>query len=85
MKQAPVLAVVRHRQRSAERKWLKLVLWTIGVALGAVVWVMLLDTSYDWISSPSNIKVVFGFVVLLSMLGGLIALVVKGVRVLWTR
>jgi multidrug resistance efflux pump len=61
------------------------VLWTVWLAICAVLWVLLLDTSYDWISSTSNAKVVFGFVILVSMVGVVIALVVKGVRLLWTR
>jgi hypothetical protein len=81
----PSVAVVRHSQRSAEAKLLRVVLWTVWLAICAVLWVLLLDTSYDWISSTSNAKVVFGFVILVSMVGVVIALVVKGVRLLWTR
>jgi hypothetical protein len=81
----PSSAVVRHRERSAEVKLLRVVLWIFWLALCAVLWVLLLDTSYDWISSTSNIKVVFGFVILVSMVGVVVALVIKGARLLWTR
>ena len=81
----PSSAVERHGRPSSDVKPLKVVLWIIWIAICAVLWFVLLNTSYDWISSTSNIKVVFGFVILVSMVGVVIALIVKGARLLWTR
>ena len=56
----------------------------VWLPIAAVLWVVLLDTSYDWISSPSNIKVISGLLILILMGCVVIALLVKGVRKLWT-
>ena len=86
----PGLAVARYTTRSrnsrhSSNKLLKIALWTVWLPIAAVCWVMLLDTSYDWISSPSNIKVIYGFLILILMALVVIALLVKGARKLWTR
>jgi hypothetical protein len=49
----------------------------------AVLWVMLLDTSYDWISAPSTPKVIGGLLILILMACVVIALVIKAVKKLW--
>ena len=82
---------VAHYSRHSHNSWyssnkvLKTALWMIWLPIVAVLWVMLLDTSYDWISSPSNIKVISGFLILILMAFVVIALLVKGARKLWTR
>jgi hypothetical protein len=81
----PGSAIVRHRRRSADGGPLKVILWIISIAAGAVLWVWLLDTSYDWISSASNLRVTMGFLILVSMAAALVALVAKGARWLWKR
>jgi hypothetical protein len=86
----PGLAVARSSRHSygssySSNKLLKFALWMIWLPIGAVLWVMLLDTSYDWISSPSNIKVVSGLLILILMALVIIALLVKGAKKLWTR
>jgi hypothetical protein len=73
-----------HTRRSSSNKLLKLALWMVWLPIAAVLWVVLLDTSYDWISSPSNIKVISGLLILILMGCVVIALLVKGVRKLWT-
>jgi hypothetical protein len=85
----PSLSVARYSRHSHNRwhssnKVLKAALWMIWLPIAAVLWVML-DTSYDWISSPSNIKVIYGFLILILMALVVIALLVKGARKLWTR
>jgi hypothetical protein len=57
----------------------------VWLPIVAVFWVMLLDTSYDWVSSSSNIKVVSGLMILILMACVALALLVKGARKLWTR
>jgi hypothetical protein len=86
----PGLAVVRYSRHSdnsnySSRKPLKIALWMVWLPIAAVFWVMLLDTSYDWISSPSNTKVISGLLILISMASVVIALLVKGARKLWRR
>jgi hypothetical protein len=66
-------------------KLLKIALWMVWLPIVAVLWVMLLDTSYDWISSASNIKVVSGLMILILMACVALALLVKGAKKLWTR
>jgi len=83
-------SVVSHRRHSHNRgysanKLLKAALWMVWLPIVAVLWVMLLDTSYDWISSPSNSKVISGSLILILMACVVIALLAKGVRKLWTR
>ncbi len=85
MLQEPSSAVVRHGRHSSNMKPLRIVLWMIWIATLAVLWVVLLDTSFDWISSSSDTKVLLGLVILISMVGVAIVLIVKGARTLWTR
>jgi polyferredoxin len=86
----PGLTVVRdsrhtHNSKYSSNKVLKIALWMIWLPIVAVLWIMLLDTSYDWISSPSNIKVISGLLILILMAFAVIALLVKGARKLWIR
>jgi hypothetical protein len=71
-------------------KIIKVLLCALGVAIIAVSWFFLLDTSYDWISSASNWKAIAGGLILLIMAGialaivaAAVALVARGVRHLW--
>jgi membrane protein YdbS with pleckstrin-like domain len=73
------------RSRNSSNKLLKVALWMVWLPIVAVLWVMLLDTSYDWISSPSNTKVISGVLILMLMACVVVALLVKGARKLWTR
>jgi len=89
-KERPRLAIVRHARQSHNSKYssnklLKTALWFIWVPILVVLWVMLLDTSYDWISSPSTTKVIAGLLILILMGCVVIGLVAKGARKLWTR
>lgn len=86
----PGWAVVHHGRRAPNRrlssnKLLRIALWMVWLPLVAVLWVMLLDTSYDWISSPSTTKVISGLLILILMACVVIALLVKGAKKLWTR
>jgi polyferredoxin len=82
----PSLSVVRYsRHTHSSNKMLKTALWMIWLPIVAVLWMMLLDTSYDWISSPSNVKVISGLLILILMAIIVITLLVKGARKLWTR
>ena len=86
----PALFIVRsrrhsHNSRHSSNKLLRIALWMVWLPIVAVLWVMLLDTSYDWISSPSNTKVISGVLILILMACVVIALLVKGARKLWTR
>lgn len=86
----PGLAVVRpsrqlHKSRRLSNKLLKFALWMVSLPIVAVLWVMLLDTSYDWISSPSTTNVIAGLLILILMACVVIALLVKGARKLWDR
>lgn len=71
---------------------LKVLLCALSVAIIAVSWFFLLDTSYDWISSSSDWKVMAGGVILLLMAGAILAiiaaiaaLIARGVKNLWPR
>jgi len=71
---------------------LKVLLCALSAAIITVSWFFLLDTSYDWISSRSDWKVIAGGVMLLLMAGvvlGIIAaiaaLIARGVKNLWLR
>jgi hypothetical protein len=66
-------------------KLLKVGLFMVEAVVFVIAWVVLLDTSYDWISAPSDIKVLLGCVILVSMIGAAIALLAKGARFLWKR
>jgi hypothetical protein len=84
------LSIARHpgphlTVSNSPNKLLKTALWMIWVPIVAVFWVMLLDTSYDWISSPSTAKVIAGFMILILMACAVLGLVIKGARKLWTR
>ena len=84
----PGLAVVRHSRqlhtnRRSSNRLLKFALWMVWLPIVAVLWMMLLDTSYDWISSPSTTKVIAGLLILILMACVVIALLVKGARKLW--
>jgi hypothetical protein len=81
----PGSAIVRQRRRSSDIGPWKVVLWIFWIAAGAVLWVWLLDTSYDWISSASDLRVTMGCLILVSMAGALVALAAKGARWLWKR
>ena len=86
----PGLAVVRHSRqlhkgRRLSNKLLKFALWMVWLPIAAVLWVMLLDTGYDWISSPSTTNVMAGLLILILMACVVIALLVKGARKLWER
>jgi hypothetical protein len=86
----PSLVVAPYSRRShnsghSSNKVLKIALWMVWLPIVVVLWIILLDTSYDWISSPSNIKVVSGLLILILMALVVIALLVKGARKLWTR
>jgi len=86
----PGLAIARYSKHSnnsgnSSNKVLKVALWMIWLPIVVVLWVMLLDTSYDWISSPSNTKVISGLLILILMAFVVIGLLVKGARKLWTR
>jgi cell division protein FtsW (lipid II flippase) len=89
-KEKPRLAIVRHGRRShpgknSSNKLLKTALWFVWLPILVVLWVMLLDTSYDWISSPSTTKVIGGLLILILMGCVVIGLVSKGAKKLWTR
>lgn len=71
-------------------KMLKGLLCAFGVAIIAISWFFLLDTSYDWISSPSNWKAIGGGLILLMMAGvalavitAAVAVIARGVKHLW--
>lgn len=90
IKERPRLAIVRPRARSqsgtnSSNKMLKTALWFVWLPIVAVLWVMLLDTSYDWISSPSTTKVIAGLLILILMACVVMVLLIKGARKLWTR
>ncbi len=90
IKERPRLAIVRPRARShsgpnSSNKMLKTALWFVWLPVVAVLWVMLLDTSYDWISSPSTTKVIAGLLILILMACVVMVLLIKGARKLWTR
>jgi hypothetical protein len=89
-KDRPRLALVRRNRLSrngkhSSNKLLKAALWFVWLPILAVVWVMLLDTSYDWISSPSTARVIAGTLILILMGCVVVAVVAKGARKLWTR
>jgi hypothetical protein len=73
----------QHSDSHSSNKLLKFALWMIWVPIIAVLWIMLLDTSYDWISAPSNIKVISGLLILILMALVVIVLLVKGAKKLW--
>ncbi len=90
IRQTRRLAVVRISRRSRDschssNKLLKTALWMVWLPIVGVLWVMLLDTSYDWISSPSTSKVVGGLLVLILMTCVIVGLVIKGAQKLWRR
>lgn len=71
-------------------KIVKVLLCASSVAIIAVSWFFLLDTSYDWISSASNWKAIAGGLILFMMAGvtlaviaAAVALIARGVRHLW--
>jgi hypothetical protein len=74
----------RHSGSYSSNKLLKFALWMMWIPIIAILWIMLLDTSYDWISAPSNIKVVSGLLILILMVLVVIVLLVKGAKKLWT-
>ena len=89
-KERPRLAIVRHDRQPRNSKYssnklLKTALWFVWLPILAVLWVMLLDTSYDWISSPSTSKVIAGLLILILMGCVVVGLVAKGARKWWTR
>jgi hypothetical protein len=84
------LAVVRssqqyHRTNNSSNKLLKRALWLVWLPIAGLLWVIVLDTSYDWISSPSTTKVIAGSLILILMGCVIIALIATGARKLWTR
>ncbi|MGO9267174.1 MAG: hypothetical protein ACLQBA_20230 [Candidatus Binataceae bacterium] len=71
---------------------LKISLFAFAVAALAIIWLLLLNTSYTWINSSSNLRVIGGAVLLLAMAGVTFAVVsivawhvVDGVKYLWRR
>jgi hypothetical protein len=71
---------------------LKVALFAFAVAALAITWLILLNTSYAWINSTSNLRVIGGAVLLLAMAGVTFAVVsivawhvVDGVKYLWRR
>jgi hypothetical protein len=46
---------------------LKIAVFALGVAALVIAWLLLLNTSYAWISSSSNLRVIIGAVLLLAM------------------
>jgi len=71
---------------------LKVSLFAFAVAALAISWLLLLNTSYAWINSSSNLRVIGGAVLLLAMAGVTFAVVsivawhvVDGVKYLWRR
>ncbi len=71
---------------------LKVSLFAFAVAALAIIWLLLLNTSYAWINSSSNLRVIGGAVLLLAMAGVTFAVVsivawhvVDGVKYLWRR
>jgi hypothetical protein len=84
------LAVVRRGRQNrngtiSSNKLLKTALWLVWLPIAGVLWVILLDTSYDWISSPNNSKVIAGLLILILMGCVIIALIATGARKWWTR
>jgi hypothetical protein len=84
---SPRLTIARQssHRRNSPHKLLRTTLWMVWLPIVVVLWVMLLDTSYDWISSPSTSKVVAGLLILILMGCVVLGLVIKGARKLWTR
>ena len=71
-------------------KILKVPLCALGIAIIAVSWFFLLDTSYDWVSSPSDWKAIAGGLILLMMaavtlgvVAAVVAFIARGVKHLW--
>ncbi|MBV8775431.1 MAG: hypothetical protein JO166_24320 [Deltaproteobacteria bacterium] len=88
--EGPHLTIFRHRRNrhnasNSSNKLLKIALWIVWLPIVAVLWVILLDTSYDWISSPSSSRVIAGLLILILMGCVVVGLVVMGARRLWTR
>jgi hypothetical protein len=86
----PRLVVVRSRKHfydngGSSHRLLKTALWFVWLPIIGVAWMMLLDTSYDWISSPSTTRVIGGLLILISMGCVIVLLLIKGARRLWTR
>jgi hypothetical protein len=73
-----------HSNSYSSNKLLKFALWMIWVPIVVILWIILLDTSYDWISAPSNIKVISGLLILILMALVVIVLLIKGAKKLWT-
>lgn len=76
----------------AKMRILKISLFAFAVAALAIIWLLLLNTSYTWINSSSNLRVIGGAVLLLAMAGVTFAVVsivawhvVDGVKYLWRR
>ena len=83
------LAIVRRVQsdggNSSSNRLLRTALWLVWLPIVGVLWVILLDTSYDWISSPNTTKVIAGVLILILMGCVILALIATGARKLWTR
>jgi hypothetical protein len=84
------LAVIRPRRQfpsgnNSSNKFLKTALWFVWLPIVCVLWVVLLDTSYDWVSSPDTTKVIAGLLILILIGCAILALVATGVRKFWTR
>lgn len=83
------LTIVRRVQygggNSSSNRLLKTALWLVWLPIVGVLWVILLDTSYDWISSPSTTKVIAGVLILILMGCVILALIATGAKKLWTR
>jgi hypothetical protein len=84
----PPLVIAHRRGHSrngsvSSNSALKMALWIVWLPIAAILWIVLLDTSYDWISSPSTSKVFAGLLLLILMTLVIIGLIAKGVRKLW--
>jgi hypothetical protein len=87
--EGPRLTAVRNRPRrqanTSSNKMLKTALWMVWLPIAAVLWLILLDTSYDWISSPSTSRVIAGLLILILMGFVVVGLVIMGARRLWAK
>lgn len=75
----------RPRSKNSSNKLLKIALWLVWLPIAGLLWLILLDTTYDWISSPDTTKVIAGLLILILMGCVIIGLIATGARKLWTR
>ena len=86
------VVILYARGHQANMRMLRVALFALGIAAVAIAWLVLLNTSYAWINSASNLRVIGGAVLLLAMAGVTFAVgsvaawhVANGVRYLWRR